>query len=453
MIKPKNRIGDIPSNKEAYGNSLKIAAPAVVEMVGMALMALVDMMMVGRIGAHAVAAIGLTNQPRMIFFSFFFALNIAVTAIVARSKGAGDLDGARSCLRQALSVGVIVGLILTVLAVIFARPMMQFSGAQYDTIEPATDFFRISGYGIMFAVLSQIICAAQRAVGNTKITMQVNLVANIVKVLFNFLLIGGYLGFPALGVSGAGVSMVIANVVSFVLAGASLLQKDSILGFASKDRWKPEIIMLKRLWQITSGALVEQVGLRIGFFAFALVIAGLGTNDFAAHQIGMQVMNITFTFADGIAIAATALVGQSLGMKRLDLSVMYGKIGLRLALGISAILCLGVFLTRNHFPMLITSDELIVQTASGLLVIMIFILPILMSQVVLGGTLRGAGDTKFVAITMIISVGVLRPLCGFIFTYTIGLGLAGAWIAIIVDQSARLLMLFVRFTRGKWLLT
>jgi len=452
MVRRDKIIDTLPDSKEAYGGAVKLAVPAVIEMVGIALMGLLDTIMVGVIGDHAVAAVGLTNQPRFIFFSFFFALNIAVTAIIARYKGAGNQSAANACLRIALLIGVVIGSLLTLVSILIANPLMQFSGAQYDTIEPATEFFRITMYGFMFAVLSQTICAAQRAAGNTRLTMIVNIVANVAKVIFNFLLIQGRFGFPEMGIRGAGVSMVIANVLAFTLAAASLFYKGGFIKISFRDSWKPDLTVFRSLIKVTSGSLVEQVGLRIGFFAYALVIANLGTNDFVAHQIGMQVMNITFTFADGIAVASTALVGQSLGKLRTDLAVMYGKIGLRLALIAAGMLCVGVFLVRNRFPLLIATDETIVQTATGLMTIIMIVMPILVSQVVLGGTLRGSGDTKFVAVTMILTVGLLRPLLGFLLTYTVGLGLIGAWLTIIIDQLARLIMLGIRFLRGKWLL-
>jgi len=453
LIKAKQVAGNIPTSKDAYLSTINIAYPAVIEMVSMALMGMLDTIMVGRIGPHAVAAVGLVAQPRMIFFSLFFAVNISVTALVARYKGAKDQATARKVLRMAIWVGTIFGALFTALAVFFAEPLMRFAGAQYDTIEHATAFFRISGFGIIFVALSGAICAAQRAAGNTKLTMKVNIVANVVKVIANFLLIEGRFGFPRLEVGGAAVSLVLANVVAFVLAAASLFQKDSFLYISIKDSWKPDIPVLRSLGKITSGGLVEQVGLRVGFFLYALIVANLGTADFASHQIGMQLMNLSFTFADGIAIAATALVGQNLGLKRPDLSVMYGKIGMRLAIVVSIGLSIVVVLVRNHFPMLFTTDLSIIATSTNLMLIMAAILPIMMAQIVLAGTLRGSGDTRFVAMTMIISVGILRPTAGFLLTYTFGLGLMGAWITIIIDQGARLIMLGIRFSRGKWLKT
>ena len=130
---------------------------------------------------------------------------------------------------------------------------------------------------------------------------------------------------------------------------------------------------------------------------------------------------------------------------------MYGKIGLRLALGIAAVLSVVCIFIRNYFPMLFTNSSGIIATSAGLILILAMIMPLQTTQLVMGGSLRGAGDTRFVALTMIITVGIMRPLGGFLLTYPLGLGLTGAWVAIFIDQVARLAMLLTRFMRGRWI--
>ena len=229
MVKPERQIGEITPTKDAYSNSLRIATPAVAEMVTIALMSMMDTVMVSELGPAAITAVGLTGQPRMIFLSPFFALYVAVTAIISRNKGSGDQNAAKSCLRQAIIVTVFSSVLITIASVFISRPLMMLAGADHYTLELSTSFLRISMYALTFQVLAGVICAAQRAVGNTKISMQVNVVANAVKVVFNFLLIEGRFGFPRLGVDGAAVSLIIAATISFVLAALSLLKKDGYL--------------------------------------------------------------------------------------------------------------------------------------------------------------------------------------------------------------------------------
>jgi Na+-driven multidrug efflux pump len=281
--------------------------------------------------------------------------------------------------------------------------------------------------------------------------------------VFNFLLIEGRFGFPRLEVRGAAISTVISFAISFLFALASLVPKDAYLrvSFLKKNaagklrpdfsQWALDAPMLRAIGRLTGGSMLEQVAFRTGFFAYARVVADLGTKEFAAHIIAMQLMNLSFTFADGIGIASTSLVGQNLGKKRPDLSIMYGKIGQRMAFCIAIVLSVSFFYGRFLFASLFAADPDIIRMTAGVIVILAFILPIQTSHIVMAGSLRGAGDTRYVAMTMLVTVVLLRPLMSLVMIYAFGLGLNGAWLAIIIDQGVRLFMLFTRFTRGRWI--
>jgi len=450
MVKESLKRGDITPNKEAYKVSFDIALPAVADMVSVNLIGILSMLMVGRLGPHAVAAVGLTQQPRMIFMAIFFALNIGVTAIVSRRKGENNRDSARLCLRQTLMIGVILSIIMSVVAFFSSEFMMRFAGANEDTLQVSTEYFRILAAGLTFQSLSIMICAAQRGVGNTKVTMYVNLAAIIVTVICNFLLIEGRLGFPRLEMRGAAIAVLVGHAVGFLMAVHSIVKKDSYLRVSIKDKWWPDRDMLKTLSRITAGSMVEQVAVRVGFFAYAIIIAMLGTESLAAHHIAMQLLTLSFAFADGVGAATTSLVGQNLGKKRPDLAIMYGKIGQRYAMIISIFLMITSLLGHNFFPSLFTDDVGVIAQASTIVIIMAFLQPLQMSQLVMAGSLRGASDVKYVAFTMILTVALIRPILAAFFIY-LGFGLVGAWLAIAVDQVARLLMLTTRFSRGKWI--
>jgi Na+-driven multidrug efflux pump len=195
----------------------------------------------------------------------------------------------------------------------------------------------------------------------------------------------------------------------------------------------------------------EQVCLRVGFFVYSRIIAEIGTEAFAAHQIASQMMNISFTFADGLAVATTSLVGQYLGMNRPDLSVLYGKVGQRIAFAVSFALMTFSFTSRFWFPTWFTDDAEVIRLAAGVILVLGFIQPFQTSGIVLAGSLRGAGDVRYVAFTMLISVAIMRPALAYLMVFPLGIGLLGAWLAMVIDQGLRFFILHIRFTRGKWL--
>ncbi|HNX15647.1 MAG TPA: MATE family efflux transporter [Oscillospiraceae bacterium] len=450
MVKPELVEGELPDAKTAYPTFIKLAMPAVVELMLISMISVADTAMVSSRGEAAITAVGLTGQPTMILLALFFALNVGVTAVIARRKGEQRQEDANTVLRMALMLAMVLGVIMTVVSIFFGRWFMMLSGAKEDTIADSTIYFQIVNAVLMFRAMTLAITSAQRGVGNTKISMRINITANAVNIVFNYLLINGHLGFPELGVAGAAIATSIGNMVGFGLAVASLLQKDGYLRLKPHQSWKINKEALSAIRKVSGNAVLEQMVLRFGFFTFARVVAELGTMVFATHQIGMQALNLSFTFADGLGVGATTLVGQYLGAKRPDISAVYGRVAQRIAMA-GSLLILILFASCGKFWITLFSDEPDVIALGTLIMIIAGIaVPLQTSTVVSAGSLRGAGDTKFVAYTMLISVGIIRPLLGYVFALVLGWGLIGAWMSLLIDLSIRLTLTYRRFSSGKW---
>ncbi len=223
LVPVKYRKGPLPDGRHAFRVVLNMAIPSIAEMVFMSLIGSIDTIMVGQLGANALAAVALPAQPRMIMLSVFFALNVGVTAIVARRKGEQRRDAANLTLRNAIMLVAFIALIIMVLGLVFAEPLMRLAGGNTNTpddaevLKGAVTYFSIMAWSLPVSAISMCINAALRGVGNTKITMQVNMISNIVNVIFNYLLIGGKFGFPRLEVAGAAIASVIG-----IAAGALL---------------------------------------------------------------------------------------------------------------------------------------------------------------------------------------------------------------------------------------
>ena len=172
---PKEQLrGELPTNKEAYKNLMTIALPSVCEMVLMSLIGSIDTMMVSTLGTDAVAAVGLVGQPRMLMLCMFMALNIGVTAIVARRKGQGLQDEANRTLRNALVMIIMLAAVLMTAGLSFSRQLMSFAGANEDTLDMSNMYFRVLAWFLPVNAMTMCINAAQRGTGNTKTTMYVN---------------------------------------------------------------------------------------------------------------------------------------------------------------------------------------------------------------------------------------------------------------------------------------
>lgn len=450
LIDSKHITQELPSSTEVYKNTLNTAWPSAIESLLIALVSIVDMIMVSSIGTEAIAAVGIATQPRFLVMSFVLALNLGTTVIIARRKGANDKESANIALKNAFMLSIFISLVTTSLGSLFAKPILVFAGATADYIDYAIGYYRILLIGTFFALVSLTISSAQRGAGNTRISMVINISANLVNIVFNYLLINGIWIFPKLGVYGAAMATSIGNFVGFCLALNSVLKSDRFLSFISHTNWKINIETINIIWSISLPAFIEQIFLRIGFLMYQKAVAGLGTLQFATHFIVMQMMTLGFSIGDGLSIATSSLVGQSLGAKRHDLAIIYGKVSQRLGMIAAVFLSLLIIIFRAQFVGFFTNDPEIIDLGSHIMLMLAVIVNFQILQVITIGSLRGAGDVKFVATLSMISVTLIRPILTFLLAYGLGLEIYGAWISVIIDQFVRYIASRVRFHNAKW---
>ena len=283
--------------------------------------------MVSSLGSYAVAAVGLTTQPKLLGLAFFFALNVSISALVARRRGEQRQGAANETLVTALVFIIFAAAAFSVGFVAFASPIIHLCGSTAETHNGAVTYFRIIMGGMIFNCIQMGINSAQRGAGNTKITMRTNVTSNTINIILNYLLINGHFGFPALGIQGAALATVTGTVVGCVMSIRSITKKDGFLnlGYILKNKIKPTIAAFISLVRVGYSVFFEQVFMRIGFMMTAIMAAKQGTDAMAAHQVGMNIMSLSFAFGDGLQSAAVALIGRSLGVKKPDLAKEYGR--------------------------------------------------------------------------------------------------------------------------------
>lgn len=444
--------GFIKENSEYIKTAANMAWPAVLESFFVAFAGLVDSLMVSSIGAYAVAAVGLTTQPKFIGLAIFIATNVSVSAIVARRKGQQDRKSANQTMLISLMFVLVMGTLVSAACVYFADPIINLCGAGPDTHDSAVIYFQIIMGGMMFNIISLSINAAQRGSGKTKIAMKTNVTANVVNMIGNYLLIGGNLGFPELGIKGAAIATVFGTFVACCMSIASILPKDSFVSipYIIKEKIKPSMAPIRSMVRIGSNIFIEQILMRIGFMSVAVMAAKLGTDAFAAHQVGMNVMSLSFSFGDGMQVAAVALIGQSLGEQNPELAKLYGKICQRMGNVLSVVLAV-FYICAGHFLFgLFFKEEHIIAMGVMIMKVIVVIVLLQIAQVIYMGCLRGAGDVLFTTVASTISVTLVRPMASYLFCYALGLGVIGIWLGILSDQFCRFALTTWRFKSGVW---
>ncbi len=443
----------IQYNKEDIKKTLNMAWPAVLESFFTAFAGLVDSLMVSSMGSYAVAAVGLTTQPKFLGLSLFVASNVSISALVARRKGEGKREEANKIFATFLVFIFVMAVIMSVLFVVFADPIIRMCGSEEQTHDSAVLYFKIIMGGMIFNCIQMGINSAQRGAGNTRITMRTNLVSNTVNIIFNYLLIQGRFGFPALGIRGAALATVLGTVVSSIMSVVSVWKKDTFVSipYILKEKIRPSLEALKNIIKVGYSVFAEQVLMRIGFMLTAIMAADQGTSAMAAHQVGMNIMGLSFSFGDGLQATAVALIGFSLGAKQPEKAKEYGRtcrmIGGCISVALAVTYFLGAgFLMRLFFK----EEEEIVAIGVNIMHIIIFVVILQIAQVIYMGCLRGAGDTLYTAIASTVSVTIMRTLGSYIFGYALGFGITGIWLFVVADQLSRFIFASIRFRQGKW---
>ena len=441
-----------PELRSMTRKAISVAWPAMAESFFVTLAGMIDTMMVSELGTYAVSAVGLTNQPKFIGLTLFFGINIAVSALIARRKGEQRRENANTILLTALVLSVVLCAVITVLFVVLAPQIMQLAGSNADTHEAAVEYFQIIMGGMFFSVLTMVINAAQRGSGNTRLSMTTNLTSSIVNVFFNYLLIGGNLGFPAMGIRGAAIATVLGTVVSAIMAVFSLFRPNSYcripLMIREKLRWTREA--LRSIWLLAYNSSLENIAMRVGFLATAMLAARLGTDEFAAHNVGMSILGLGFSFADGMQVAAVALSGEALGAGRKDDARTYGSICQRIGFIISVVLALLLLFGGRWFNSLYFREEHVLDMGVMISRYIMVIVLLQISQIIYTGCLRAGGDVRYTLRAALISVTVIRTLVTVLLVLVFNLGLHGIWLGVLSDQLSRFTLMRRRFRQGKW---
>lgn len=448
----KNFLKNHLEKRSLYTKAMIIAWPAVLEAFFVAIAGMIDTAMVSTLGPVAVAAVGLTNQPKFLFLGPIFAVATAVSALVSRRYGEEKRKEANQTLVTAGLITLVLIIAVMVICLLFSNPIIRFSGGNQETQALADAYFRIIMGSNFFLSITIIINAAQRGTGNTRVAFNTNFASSLVNICFNYLLIKGHLGFPALGVPGAAFATVLGTIVGFFMSLYSLMKRNSYvqLSYIFRHRLLAVRSIMGSILTLGSNVAAEEFLMRIGFMATAIIAARISTDAFAIHSVTMNLLNLGFSFSLGMETAAMTLTGISLGAGKKDRAISYGRVCQQIGLLMAILLSMVIFFFgdayyRLHFENLGTIATGVVLCRYVMVIVLFQI-----QQVVYGGVLRAAGDVKYTLISSTLSVTVIRTAVTILLVYRFHLGLHGIWLGVLCDQASRYLLFLWRFRQGKW---
>jgi multidrug resistance protein, MATE family len=435
--------------KEIRRDVLRLALPAMGEQLLSMLVGIVDTFLVGHLGASSLAAVGLANQWVFMATSLFGAIATGSTALIARFVGAKDPELANQVLRQSMLLAVGIGLIATILGVLFAGPAVMLLGAQDDAIELSTDYLRVVSSIFLFSTLMFVSNASLRGAGDTRTPLYIMLVVNAINILVAWTAINGPFGLPKLGVVGSALGAATARLVGGVLAVTILLRGRAGVRLRMVPL-RPDWQMIRRILHVGLPTGMEQILFRTGHMVFARILAELGMVTYAANQVAINAMSISFMPGFGFALAATTLVGQGLGAKDPEGAEKRGFVAYRLGGGLMAVIGLAIFLFPAELMRFFTNEPEVISLGTMPLQVVGLVQPMIAASMIFSGALRGAGDTRFPMIITGSSIWFVRLPAAYLLALFLGWGLVGAWSAMALDFTLRGAFNFLRFRSGRW---
>jgi putative MATE family efflux protein len=428
-----------------------LAWPALVEELGYSLLPIVDAILVGKlIGSDALAAVGIGSLIIMLPMTGGLAIAIGTTAVVARDTGAGEATRVHQAIRDTAALALAWGMLNAVLMVVLAEPMVRLMGAEKDVVPLGATYIRAVGPSMAVQSLLFAAGGALRGVGDTRTPMLITLLANLVNVVLAYVLISGALWAPEMGVLGSGLAYCLATIVGALAMAGLFVRGISGLRYHLGRAARVSRSGIGRVLTVGLPAGVEQIQFQIAFMIYARIVAGLGTEAYAAHTVALRAEGLAILPGFAFGIASATLVGQALGAGRSDAAER--------AAGIchfySTIFMVGTGLVllaaAPQVTRVFTSDSEVVDIGADLLRIFAFALPGLGTSAALAGGLRGAGDTRAVMGIYTVCAWLLRIPVAFAFAIPLGLGAQGAWLGSVVDNSVRGVAIWFRFRQGRW---
>jgi len=452
---PKSRAPYAPAlvltRENLARNIVRLALPAVAENLLVSMVFLSDTLLIGWLkDPAALAAVSLGGLFLNAANQLFSAVSVAATTLVAHAWGARDYDRARRIAGQAIVLGVVSAALAIAILWPLAGVLMAWMGASARAAALGAMYMRVilvtSLLGFPMVVLNGIM----RGAGDTRTPMNITLVMNVWNVLAAAALIFGVGPVPAMGLAGAAVATASARLLGGLLALHVVMTGRSLLRVQWHEVVHWDWPLMRQMLRLSAPTAGESVVMRMGFVLFTRIVSGLGEVALAAHQIAVNVESLSFMPGFGLSVASATLVGQSLGAGDPELAEESIRGSMRISLVVMGTLgVVFVLFGRQISALFGSTPEVLTLAGTAVQIGALEQLPIAV-QMVLAGSLRGAGDTRTPMYATLLGTLVFRVPIVYLFAIVFRWGLNGVWLGTAVDWTARALLLYYLFRRGTW---
>ncbi|MCK9419594.1 MAG: MATE family efflux transporter [Nitrospirae bacterium] len=422
-----------------------LALPVVLSSLLQRSVGIVDIFLVGGLGASSIAAVGIAQIMVFVLMSLSWGINVGVTVQVSQLWGAGRKGDAAKAAFQAMLLAVGAALLMMLLGLSFGGPVASMLGANNEVQSILLDYTSIIFTFSIFTISINVLAGIMHGTGDTKTPLYATLIVNILHVAVAYPLIYGYLGLPKLGVKGAAIAIAISEGMGAIFLLGRSLRKQYIIGSRTLEM-KYTAMTFKLGYPIFIDRLLQNAGSLV----FAKVILLYGTTVYAAHQVGMAIEAFSFMPGFGIAVAATTMVGQNLGAGKPE----HARLSAYEANRLAVVLMAGMGLVFFFFPYALlkafTSDPEVIKYGILYMKIVAFAQIPLAITMVLAGSLRGAGDTGFIMFSTVAGMWFIRLPVAALLATVFKAEIHYVWSVMIADWLVRMSLLLWRYRRQNW---
>ncbi|MDQ3044760.1 MAG: MATE family efflux transporter [Chloroflexota bacterium] len=422
---------------------LGLALPIIGENLLQTIVGAVDTLLVARLGSYAVAGVGTSLEIVFFLISVLSAVAIGATVLISQAIGAGNSVRANQVARQAIVWGLVLALPVSLGGYFAAPTIITVFGTEPDVAHAATTYLQITAATSITLLLSFVCGAILRGAGDSRTPLVASLLANVVNVVAAIVLIFGYLGAPALGVAGSAWAAALARAAGAGLLLTLLVRGRRAVSLGGQHGWMPRASIARQLMRLGIPSAVEQILMAGGFTTMVAVVAALGTASLAAQQIGFTALSIAFMPGFGFAIAATALVGQSIGAHRIADARAAARIATYWSIGWMTVGGLLYFVFAGTVMRVFTNDQEVITLGVRAIRALSIGLPFWALWWVSGGALRGSGDTRTPMFMSATAVWLAVALAWVLVTWFDG-GVGTVWLTFFVTAPLGAL--------GNWLM-
>lgn len=424
-----------------------LAWPVIGENFLETLLGIIDTLLVAGIGSVAIAGVGSALQVMFFLISALSALAVGSAVLVAQAVGAADPRRASQLARQSLLWSGIISIPLALGGLLLAAPIIGLFGVEPAVARIGVDYLHVTMGTVVVLVALFIGGGVLRGAGDSRTPMLVTAIANVINVGLAYGLIYGHFGLPALGPVGSAWATFIARALALLLLIGALWRGSNGVSIGGRGSWRPDIKVAAQVLRIGVPAALEQLLVSGAFLALSVIVAHLGTAVLAAHRVAFNALSLAFLPGIGFGVAATALVGQSVGARRLAEGAAAARVATVWAVVWMGSIAALLFAFAPQVLRLFSADPAVIDAGSAGLRVVALAQPFWAVLFVQSGALRGLGNTSFplmVSGTGIwLSVGIALAL-----VTTVGGGLMSVWSAFLVVAPVIALLMWRRFRRS-----